>query len=73
MANFLSKLLSMGSDRELKEFEHITAQVNDLEPSFEAMSEKELRGCTTAFRERYAQGVRGRARGLASHVGAPPL
>ncbi|QOY60778.1 preprotein translocase subunit SecA [Thermophilibacter immobilis] len=56
MANFLSKLLSMGSDRELKEFEHITAQVNDLEPSFEAMSEKELRGCTTAFRERYAQG-----------------
>lgn len=56
MTNFLSKLLSMGSDRELKEFEHITAQVNDLEPSFEAMSEEELRGYTAVLRERYAQG-----------------
>ena len=50
MPNFLSKLLSMGADRELKEFQRITAQVNDLEPRFEAMTEDELRGCTAAFR-----------------------
>ena len=56
MPNFLSKLLSIGADRELKEFEKITARVNDLEPKFTAMSEDELRGCTAAFRERYAQG-----------------
>ena len=56
MPNFLSKILSIGSDRDLKEFERITARVNELEPTFVAMSEEELRGCTAAFRERYAQG-----------------
>ena len=56
MANFLSRLLSMGSDKELKKLEGIAAQVNDLEPRFKAMSEEELRGCTAAFRERYANG-----------------
>ena len=56
MPNFLSKLLSLGSDRELKEFERLVAKVNELEPSFEAMSEEELRGCTEKFSERYNQG-----------------
>ena len=56
MPNFLSKLLSIGSDKDLKEFERITAQVNELEPRFMAMSEEELRGITATFRERYAQG-----------------
>lgn len=56
MPNFLSKLLSLGSDRELKEFERLVAKVNELEPSFEAMGEEELRGCTEKFRERYNQG-----------------
>ena len=56
MPNFLTKLLSIGSDRELKEYERITGRVNDLESRFEAMSEEELRGCTAAFRERYDQG-----------------
>ena len=56
MPNFLSKLLSLGSDRELKEFERIVAKINELEPTFEAMDEEELRGCTERFRERYDQG-----------------
>ncbi|MBM6774709.1 preprotein translocase subunit SecA [Olsenella profusa] len=56
MPNFLSKLLSMGSDRELKEYERITAQVNELEPRFQAMSDEELSGMTAVFRERYAGG-----------------
>ena len=34
MPNFLTKLLSIGSDRELKEFERITGRVNDLDSRF---------------------------------------
>ena len=56
MPNFLSKILSLGADRELKEFEQITARVNELEPKFRAMSDAELRDMTPRFRERYAQG-----------------
>ena len=56
MANFLSKLLSFGADKELKEYKRIAAQVSDLEPSFQRMDDGELRGCTAAFRERYANG-----------------
>ena len=56
MANFLSKLLSLGSDKELKEYERITAQVNELEPKYQAMSDDELHAVTAGFRERYAAG-----------------
>ena len=56
MPGFLSRLLSMGSDKELKEYERITARVNDLEPRFKAMSDDELHGITAAFRERHAEG-----------------
>ena len=56
MPNLLSKLLSIGSDKELKEYERITAQVNELEPRFQAMSDEELGGITATFRERYAAG-----------------
>lgn len=56
MANFLTKLLSFGADKELKEYESIAAQINTLEPKFEAMSDEELRGCTAQYKERYANG-----------------
>ena len=56
MPNFLSKLLSMGSDKELKEFERITARVNELEPTFKALTDDELHGITAVFRERYEAG-----------------
>ena len=56
MPNFLSKLLSMGSDKELKEFERITARVNELEPKFKALTNDELHGITAVFRERYEAG-----------------
>ena len=56
MPNFLTKLLSVGSDKELKEFNKIVDQVNDLEPEFKAMDDEELRGCTPRFRERYEAG-----------------
>ena len=56
MASFLSKLLSAGADKELKEYRKITAKVNDLEPRFHDMSDDELQGQTAIFRERYANG-----------------
>ena len=56
MASFLSKLLSVGADKELKEYRKITAKVNDLEPRFRDMSDDELQGQTAIFRERYANG-----------------
>ena len=56
MAGFFSRLLSVGSDKELREFEQITQHVNDLGPTFEAMSDEELSGQTELFRERLANG-----------------
>ena len=56
MPNFLSKILSMGADRELRELERLTARVNELEPRFQAMSDEELRGTTALLRERHARG-----------------
>ena len=51
---FMSKLLSFGSDKDLKRYYKIVDQINGLEPQFEKMTEEELRGQTDKFRERYA-------------------
>lgn len=56
MPGFFSKLLSIGSDKELKEFEKVVARVEDLNEQFAALSDAELKGKTAEFRERYAQG-----------------
>ena len=56
MANFLSKILSIGSDRDRKELERIAERVNELEPRFQAMTDDELGAMTSVFRERYAAG-----------------
>ena len=53
---FMSKLLSFGSDKDLKRYYKIVDQINGLEPQFEKMTEEELRGKTDKFRERYANG-----------------
>ena len=56
MPNFLSKLLSAGADKDLKEYQRITAHVNELEPRFSAMDDEELSGQTKLFRERIENG-----------------
>lgn len=56
MANFFKKLLNMGADKDLKRFEKIAAHVNEIEPTYAAMSDEELAACTPAFRERLANG-----------------
>ena len=56
MPGLFSRILSMGSDKQLKEFRKIAARVNDLEPQFQKMDDAELRGQTAKFRERNANG-----------------
>ena len=56
MANFLSKVLSFGADKDIKAFEKIATQITNLEPQMQAMSDEELRGQTKKFKERYAKG-----------------
>ena len=53
---FMSKLLSFGSDKDLKRYYKIVDQINGLEPQFEKMTEEELRAQTDKFRERYSNG-----------------
>ena len=53
---FVSKLLSFGSDKDLKRYQKTVEKINALEPGFQAMSEDELRGQTARFRERLESG-----------------
>jgi preprotein translocase subunit SecA len=49
-------MLHMGEGRQLKKLKVVSAQVNSIEPDFEAMSDEELRGQTAEFKERLANG-----------------
>jgi len=49
-------LLSLGADKQLREFEELAEEVNALAERFEAMSDEELYGMTSYFRERYKSG-----------------
>ncbi len=53
---FMSKLLSFGSDKDLKRYGKIVEKINALEPDFEKMSDDELRAQTDKFRARYEAG-----------------
>ncbi|MBR3384588.1 MAG: preprotein translocase subunit SecA, partial [Atopobiaceae bacterium] len=56
MPGFFSKLLSFGADKELKEFEAITAHVGELAPRYSDLDDDELAALTNVFRERYDNG-----------------
>ena len=58
MAGLLSKLLSRGADRQLKEFEKIAARINELGPNYasDKMDDAELARQTILFRERFSNG-----------------
>ncbi len=56
MANFFSKLLSIGADKDLKRFQKTAQRVNDLSPTYEKMTDEELAAQTPAFRERFENG-----------------
>ena len=56
MPGLFSKLLSLGSDRELREFRAIADKVGSLGPKYADMSDEELAGQTALMKERYANG-----------------
>ena len=56
MANFFTKLLSLGSDRQLKDFKSQVNVVNYLEDEMKALSDEQLRAKTDEFRQRFENG-----------------
>ncbi len=53
----LSKVLRAGEGKTLREFQGITAAVNQLEPVFEALSDEELKAKTPEFKKRLEAGA----------------
>ena len=53
---FMTKLLSIGSDKDIKRYRKIVEKINALEPAMQQRSDDELRALTAEFRERYANG-----------------
>ncbi len=51
MAGLFSKILSMGSDKELKEFQKIADRVNGLAPTYAGKSDEELAAMTPLLKE----------------------
>ena len=56
MPNFLSKLLSVGSGKEIKAFRGRVGEINYLEDEISQLSDEELRSKTAEFRERLSNG-----------------
>ncbi len=56
MAGFLSKLLSFGEGKQLKNYQATVDKINALEPSVKALSDEELSHKTVEFRERLEAG-----------------
>ena len=52
----LAKVVGTQNERELKRLRPIVAQVNALEPGIQALSDEQLRGKTTEFKQRVANG-----------------
>ncbi len=57
MPGLFSKILSIGSDKELKAFQQVAARVNDLGPKYGAMGDAEIAAETARFKERLAAGA----------------
>ncbi len=56
MPKVIDKILRMGEGKVLRQLEAVAAQVNALEPEFEAMSDADLQSMTKEFRERLEAG-----------------
>ena len=53
---FLDNLFNMADKKELKNFQKIAEKINDMEPRFESMKDKELKNMTNEFKERLLKG-----------------
>ncbi len=56
MANILTRLLTMGEGRQLRQFDAVVAAVNALEPEYSALTDAQLRDKTAQFKSRVAAG-----------------
>jgi preprotein translocase subunit SecA len=56
MANFLTKLLTMGEGKQLRGYEQRVIRINELEPEIKPLSDSELAAKTVEFRERLDAG-----------------
>lgn len=56
MAGFLSKLLTLGEGKQMKNYESTVQAINALEGEMQAKSDEELRALTAVFRERANNG-----------------
>ena len=56
MATVLERVLRVGEGRTLKKLERLAKTVEAIEPTFEQLSDEELRGETEEFRARLANG-----------------
>ncbi|RYG14692.1 MAG: preprotein translocase subunit SecA [Burkholderiales bacterium] len=54
--NILTKIFGSRNDRLLKQYRKTVERINALEPQFEKLSDDELRGKTTEFKDRVARG-----------------
>ncbi len=54
--NLLTKVFGSQNERELKRMQPVVDQINALEPAIQALSDEELRGQTSVFRQRLEQG-----------------
>ncbi|MEG1311334.1 MAG: preprotein translocase subunit SecA [Romboutsia sp.] len=53
---FLDNLFNMADKKELKKFNKMVDEIDSLEPKFESMSDKDLKGMTNIFKERLNNG-----------------
>lgn len=54
--SLLEKIFGNYSEKEIKKIKPIVAKINDLEPTFEPLTDDELKGKTEEFKERYKNG-----------------
>ena len=56
MANILTKILSIGEGRQMRQYDALVEQINSLEASIQPLSDEQLRAKTVEFRARLADG-----------------
>ena len=56
MAGFLSKLLTLGEGKQMRDYQNRAAYIDTLEPRMQELSDEELLALTAAFRQRLERG-----------------
>jgi preprotein translocase subunit SecA len=55
-SNFLTQIFGSRNDRQLKQYRKVIAKINALEPSFESLSDEQLKNKTQEFKDRVTNG-----------------